>query len=153
MSDEKPKSTKVQTCGTRRGNGRGHGGPAKPNRIIPSIQNHAPFEAGNKETDKRLWHPTENGVPSYRAVAKAERLELLRESLWNDAFSSKLTQRDRHAARESLINREEGMPVARVVQTDDADKWFVEGVREARTVDEWTQEARLETAKPAGNAD
>jgi hypothetical protein len=93
------------------------------------------------------------GVPGYRALAKAERITLLREAAWVDIFNPALPPQVRHSIRADLLNREEGMPVARVVTTDDADKWFVEGVAEAKSVDEWTATHGLATAKPAGNAD
>jgi hypothetical protein len=136
------------TSGTRHGNGgangRGHGGPAKG--------------AGTPRESLDLAQPGQVLNPhgrkgGYRALARNARLEALKEALWDDAFDPNLLQRDRHAARESLLNREEGLPVARVVTSDDADKWFIEGGRESATVEEWTQTHGLATAKPQGHGD
>lgn len=112
MADE-PKSKRKGTAGTRYGKGRGHGGPAKGAGAVKkdSIQTHPPFEKGNTTGNLRA----DGATPSYRVLARAERLELLKESLWADAFDKNLLQRDRHAARDSLLNREEGTPIARNV--------------------------------------
>ena len=140
MSERKP------TSGTRHGNGKGHGGPAKGfvknERETLATKPFAPGQSGN---------PT--GMPGYRAMEKAARMDAMKEMLWDRAFDKTEKTVDRINAANSFMNREEGLPIARQINTDDANAWFIHGAPESRTVEEWTSTHALGTVTPAGSAD
>lgn len=87
----------------------------------------------------------------YHALTKAQRIESLKEMLWDRATQSE-RDNDRIAAINSLLNREDGMPVQKIVTPDSAPEWFIEGVA-VETEEEWTANNKLIAARPVGSAD
>lgn len=128
--------------------GLGWGGAAGGASVAPaSIQNRAPFEAGNPGDPSR-WP-----VTARRAMREAQHEEHM-DRLHKIAMGQVPAEPVVVRAIEVFANRVKGSPVQMVVTPNDAPAWFViEGQAEAVSDQAWEQQAKLAIAKPAGSAD
>ena len=135
------KTGRAPTSGTRRGNGAGWGGPAKgsdPERK-PDIMTHPPFEAGA---------PGPAGtIGERKARMQLKAYEVLETAMEDPDMRVAVTAADK------ALDRIEGRPMQKIVTPETGPDWFIAGVVEAEDMDEWQNQARLATARPAGNAD
>ena len=138
----KPGGPQSKHLKPRYGNGRGHGGEAKGAAVDRPEAIHNPATAATQNP---------SGLPGYRAMAKAERIEKLKEMLWTRANESE-RDADQIAAINSLLNREDGLPVQKIVTPESAPEWFIEGTVEL-SEDEWTRVAALASTPARGHAD
>ena len=75
-------------------------------------------------------------------------------AVWEGVIDDpKETTQNRINAADKIMNRVDGLPVARVVTPDSAAVWFIEGERESESLEAWAQEAQLLLAKPQGHGD
>lgn len=108
QSGSKPGGPQSRHLTPRHGKGAGHGGPAKGAGKKASL-----IEiAGEVGPDS---NPT--GKPGYHAMAKAERIAALKDMLWDIAQTGE-RDADKTSAINSLLNREEGMPVQQIINTE-----------------------------------
>lgn len=119
--------------------GAGYGGPAQ-GAGNPS-EKHT-FAEGNQARAIMPWNS--------RRAELGEKAMALWERVLDDPEE---TTQNQIVAADKIMNRVDGLPVARVVTPDNSVSWFIEGVVEAESLDAWTQQAQLLLSKPAGHGD
>jgi len=92
-------------------------------------------------------------APGYRALERTERVEALRQILWDIATNPKEPTQNRILAADKCLDREEGKPVQKVVTAEAGQGWYIEGVAKEISSESWEQTAQLAISKPAGSAD
>ncbi len=122
--------------------GAGWGGEAKG----------ASSSAGRMTGPAFMGDENPTGLPGYRGLAKAAVVEMMMGVLWDVAIDPDEPSQNRVVAADKVLDRVEGKPVQKVVTADVGAGWFIEGVAEL-TEEEWTRQAQLMIARPAGSAD
>lgn len=125
----------------RRGNGAGYGGPANgAGHGAASIMTAPQFQPGASGNP--------GGVLGERKARMQAKAYDVLEAAMDDPDA-----RVRVTAADKALDRIEGKPTQKVVTPETGPEWFIAGEIEAESVEEWTAQASLATARPAGNAD
>ena len=132
-----------RTKTTRIGNGAGYGGDARTEPRGERAPLFQPGQSGNPA-----------GVPGDRAALRLARAEAV-EDFWaavmanEDQFMPnriKVSENLHRAGKPELYRTLPDRETAEV-------EWYIEGVAEAVSVDDWVQQVQLARAKPQGSAD
>ena len=100
------------TRGTRKGNGPGWGGAAKGESALPATRTFAPDNAGNPDAGGSGG----GSRPTFKSLAKAERIDRLKEMQWALAHEAE-QEAVRLAAMDKLLDREEGKAAQHTIMT------------------------------------